>query len=60
MTTATKREPVTKGHRCLGVSQWVEVVCECGWKSDMLRLKETKATYAQWRKHRDDQHGGEK
>jgi len=45
-----RKKPV-EGHKCLGLQRWVEVRCECGWRSDMLRLAEQAGVYQQWRDH---------
>ena len=46
----TKKKPVP-GHRCIGLTLWVLVGCECGWRSDQLRASERATVYAQWRDH---------
>ena len=47
---AQRPKPKT-GHKCRGLQRWVEVRCECGWRSDLLRPAEQAAVYEQWRNH---------
>ena len=49
-TTTEKRRPIT-GHKCVGLTRWVQVRCECGWTSDLLRPAEQAGVYNQWRRH---------
>jgi len=50
-----KQEP---GHKCERVQVWVEVVCECGWRSTMAGGPGARSTaYAEWRAHRNWAHG---
>lgn len=41
----------TAGHRCLGVTRYVDVVCECGWRSEVVLQWRQALAYEQWRKH---------
>lgn len=51
---AKRMSKTLSGHKCERVQVWVEVICECGWRSTMAGGPGARATgYAEWRQHRD-------
>lgn len=41
-----------KGHKCHPAQIFVQVSCECGWKSSMWSTKGARAAaYDEWRQH---------
>jgi len=41
-----------QGHKCLPPQVFVQVSCECGWKSNMWSTKGARSlAYDEWRQH---------
>lgn len=38
------------------LQRWVDITCECGWRTDQLHVSESKAVWRQYRGHKAECH----